>query len=287
MLKLLPALSLLVLVACAEAPDATPDARAVATASVEGATQASYEDAWSALLREIVTDDGLVRYERVGGPLRSRFAEVAEAIETFDAGALGTDAEKMSFWMNAYNLKLVERALDAGTPGNIEAHGFEAFFETPVRVAGMDVTLDQIENVILRRQDGPAALEAMQPSQLDPRLHVGLNCGAVSCPRLRGEAFTPETVDGELDEAMRDFVNSPSHLRFDGDAAVLSSLLDWFAADWDSAAEPAGDYLLGYLDEGRPDAERLRTLLGGRTAAEIKAQPAVRFAYDWTLNAAR
>ncbi|MEM1043748.1 MAG: DUF547 domain-containing protein [Bacteroidota bacterium] len=271
---------LLALFACA-------DLMAAPTAVAPAETEAvSYEDAWTAILQQTVTSDGLVRYGQIGGPLAAQFEEVVAAVEAFDAGALSTDAEKLAFWMNAYNVKLIERVLEAGTPANIEAHGFDFFFKTPITVAGTEVTLDQIENVILRRGDGPAALTAFYPARLDPRLHVGLNCGAISCPRLRQTAFTASNVDAELDRAMRDFANGTQHFRVDGETVVVSSLLDWFAADWDMAGEPAGDYLLGYLDPSRPGADRLRSLFEGRAAAEIKAQPGVQFEYLWTLNAA-
>jgi hypothetical protein len=180
---------------------------------------------------------------------------------------------------------MIERVLVADMPANIEAHGFDFFFETPVRVAGRDLTLDQIEHDILRRRGGEA-YAALQPRSLDPRLHVGLNCGAISCPRLRSRAFTASTVDAELDRAMRDFVNSPAHFRFEGDAAVLSSLLDWFGSDFDATGEPAGDYLLAFMDPDRADAERLRDLFEGHSAAEIAALPGVRSEYAWDLNAA-
>ena len=248
------------------------------------AESAPYEETWSEILGRIVTDDGLVRYDLLDGPQRDDFDAVIEAVETFDASALTTDAEKLAFWMNAYNAKMIERVLAAGVPANIEAHGFDFFFKTPVRVASRDLTLDQIEHGILRRQD--ETLVTLQPSVLDPRLHVGLNCGAISCPRLRQRAFTAANLDAELDRAMRDFVNSPRHFRFDGDTAVLSSLLDWFGDDFDSTGESAGDYLLGYMDADRLNADRLQELFAGRTAAEIKAQPDVRFEYRWDLNAA-
>ena len=244
-----------------------------------------YEKAWSDLLGRVVTDAGLVRYDLLAGPLRDEFDAVAAAIEAFDASTLDTFSEKLTFWVNAYNVKIVKRVLEAGVPENIEDYGFAFFFETPVRVAGYDVTLNQIEHLILRRQDGPVELEALAVNRLDPRLHVGLNCGAISCPRLR--AFTVANVDAELDAAMRDFVNSPQHFRFEGDTAALSSLLDWFAADWDvMGPDEAGDYLLGFMDSDRPDANRLRRLFEGQSAAEIRALPNVRFAYDWDLNAA-
>lgn len=244
-----------------------------------------YEAAWAALLGDVVTADGLVRYDLVAGPLRGEFESVADQIEDFDAAALRTDAQKLAFWMNAYNVKMIERVLAAGVPPNIEARGFEFFFRTPVRVAGRELTLDEIEHVILRKQDGRAELAPLQVERLDSRLHVGLNCAAVSCPPLR--PFTAADVDAELDRAMRDFVNSPDHVRSEGGGFVLSSLLDWFGEDFDAAGEPAGDYLLGFMDAGRPGYERLRGLLAGRTAAGIAAQPGVRFVYRWDLNASR
>jgi hypothetical protein len=248
--------------------------------------EAPYETTWSEVLSRVVTDDGLVRYDRLqtAGPLRDDFDAVIDAIETFDAGTLATDAEKLAFWMNAYNAKMIERVLGLGTPRDIGGAGFEVVFETPLRVARRDLTLDQIEHGIIRRQDD--AFAALHPGVLDPRIHVGLNCGAISCPRLRSRAFTAANVDAELDRAMRDFVNGPRHFRFDGDTAVLSSLLDWFGSDFDGAGEPAGDYLLGFMSADRPDADRLRALFEGRSAAEIKAQPGVRFEYRWDLNAA-
>ena len=250
------------------------------------AEQTPYEALWTDLLEAVVTDDGFVRYDLLAGPRRADFDAVADAVERFDARTLDSDAERLAFWLNAYNVKLVERVLEAGIPDNIEAHGFDAFFKSPVRVAGHDVTLDQIEHVILRRQDGPAALEALAVDRLDPRIHVGLNCGAVSCPRLRPRALTAANVHTELDRAMRDFVNSPSHFLADGDGFVLSSLLDWFGSDFDAAGKPAGNYLLQFMDSERPGYERLRALFAGRSAAEIKAQPGVRFVYVWDLNAA-
>lgn len=256
----------------------------LAASPVEPLGSDAYERAWSDLLGRAVTTDGLVRYDLIAGPLRDDFEEVVTAIGRFDASTLETDAEKLAFWINAYNVKMVERVLAAGIPANIERAGFDTFFETPVRVAGRAVTLDQIEHVILRRLEGPAGLDALAVERLDPRIHVGLNCGAVACPRLR--AFAAANVGAELDRAMHEFVNSPRHARFEGGTAVLSSLLDWFGSDFDSTGEPAGDYLLGFMAGDRPDADRLRRLFEGRSAAELKALSNVRFSYDWDLNAA-
>src|SRR5690606_831996 len=149
---------------------------------------------------------------------------------------------------------------------------FGDFFRTPVRVAGLDVTLNQIENGVLRHHDVvdgqplPEALRALRPSAFDPRVHVGLNCAAVSCPPPRREAFTPEAVDAQLDAALADFVDGPRFARVDGGAVVLTTILDWYGEDFDApgsgsgagSGRPAGDFFLAAMSPSRPGYAVLR-----------------------------
>lgn len=248
---------------------------------------ANYETALTALLQQVVTEEGLVRYDLLRGNLHADFRAVLKAIEEFDATGLQADAQKLAFWMNAYNVQMLQNII--ATPGveDIIADGYgDTFFKTPLRTARTAASLDQIEHVILRRQDGPTSLEAFQVTRLDPRIHVGLNCAAVSCPRLRQRAFTASTVNEELDAAMRDFTTSPAHFRVEGDAVIASSLLDWFASDFDGTGVPAGDFLLQHMPTDRPDYRTFHPLLSGKSASEIKAQPDVQFEYLWQVNAA-
>ena len=48
------------------------------------------------------------------GSLNDDFGTVIDAIETFDASSLATDHEKLAFWMNAYNAKMIERVRQRG-----------------------------------------------------------------------------------------------------------------------------------------------------------------------------
>ncbi len=248
---------------------------------------ADYAASLTALLARVVTDEGLVRYDLLRGELRNDFRRVLKAVEDFDASGLLTREARLAFWLNAYNVQMLENVIETPEVDDIVADGFvEAFFRTPYRTAGLGVTLDQIENVILRRSDFDERLAVFRLPALDPRIHAGINCAAVSCPILRRRAFTPENVDAELDDAMADFVNRPRHFRVEGDGFVLSALLDWFGSDFDSQGMPAGDFLLGFMSPGRPDYDRLKGLFEGRSAAEIKAQPNVRFEYLWKVNRA-
>jgi len=246
-----------------------------------------YETLLTSVLEQVVTDDGLVRYDLLRGPLGADFRRVLKAIETLDAATMTTHDARLAFWLNAYNVQMLQHIVETPSVQDIVEDGYaEAFFKTPVLTAQIPMTLDELEHVLLRGEEGRAALAPYQLDTLDPRIHVGLNCAAISCPRLRQRAFTAANVDAELDAAMRDFTGAPRHFRREDGTYVVSALLDWFATDFDRPGQPAGDYLLQYMPEDRPNYDAWQALLTGRTAATLKPRDDVRFAYDWTVNRA-
>src|SRR5439155_12118210 len=88
------------------------------------------------------------------------------------------------------------------------------------RAAGRELTLDDIEHLILRRE-----LE-------EPRIHFAINCASVSCPPLPPEPYRAETLETQLDAAARRYLASPQGLTLDGDALRISSILRWYGEDF-------------------------------------------------------
>lgn len=241
-----------------------------------------YAKSFTSVLSDVVTDDGLVHYDRLVG--HPDWPATVKGVEDFDFSPSASDSEKLAFWLNAYNVHMLN--LVAARPGRGNVLGLDigaVFFKTPVRAAGQMLTLDQIEHDILR--EGKDAFARLRPSQFDPRIHVALNCAAISCPRLWPEAFSAKELDAQLDRAMHTFVNDPRHFAVDDGRLVASSLLKWFGADFDRAGMPAGDFLLGYMDATRPDYAALKGLLAGRMADQL-ADDGAKFRYDWTVNRA-
>lgn len=238
------------------------------------------------LLQAVVTPEGLVRYDLLRGSQNARLERVLTHFENFEAESLDTQDKKLAFWINAYNVRMLEHVVNAPLVRHILDDGYaEAFFETPVRVADLDLTLNEIEHVILRRQQGRPDLEALAVSHVEPRIHVAINCAAMSCPVLQREAFRAERIDVQLDEAMRQFVNSPRHFRRSGRKWRLSSILDWFGEDFEQSGS-MGDYLLRYVSPENANARALTDLLKGRSIEQLRRDPNIEFYYDWSLNAA-
>ena len=261
----------------------------VVLAAPPAAAQASVEAPLDRVLAAVVGADGRVDYALLARRHADDLDAALAAVAATDPAALRTDDQKTAFLLNAYNAAVLQRVLQTGATDLERQDLFARFFETPVRVAGGAATLNQIEHGALRRQDRvdgtatPRALRALRPRTVDPRVHVGLNCAAVSCPPLPRRAFRAATLDRDLDRAWRAFAASPRAARVEGGRVVLSSIFDWFAADFEAPRRPLGDALAAAF-AGRPDAARLRRAVAGKTAAALRADRGVRFAYDWTVN---
>lgn len=90
----------------------------------------------------------------------------------------------------------------------------------------------------------------MRPTFNDARLHAAINCASASCPRLRQEAYTPESLDSQLGAATVEFTSSP-HVQVDAANRTvwLSSIFKWYAADFEDHARRvgAGDTVLDFV----------------------------------------
>ena len=248
--------------------------------------QSSVEGPLDRVLAAAVGPDGRVDYGLLASRYRPDLERALTAVEVQDPGLLRSDDQKTAFLVNAYNAHVLARVLASPRARNLERQGLlDDFFQRPVRVAGRSMTLNQIEHGVLRRQarvDGaavPAALRAMRPGRVDPRVHAALNCAAVSCPPLQRRAFRAATLDRDLDRGFSAFAASPRAARVEGRTLVLSSLFDWFAADFEAGGRAVGDVLLA-----SGASPSLRSRLAGRTAADLRRDRAVRFEYDWTVN---
>jgi hypothetical protein len=196
--------------------------------------------------------------------------------------------ERFAFWVNTYNaytLKLIldhykasnGDALDSINSIRIKGKGpwdaelvpMPAFHPDGKR---MGLTLNQVENSILRPEFG------------DARVHAAVNCAAIGCPPLRAEAFVGERLEQQLAEQMQSFLGQKSRNAFDAKAKTirLSSIFDWYAEDFQTratGASPARD-LRDYLIANGPEA-------AGATAKQrawIREAKITFGEYDWALN---
>ena len=140
--------------------------------------------------------------------------------------ALGHHA-RLAFWINAYNiltLDLVRRHHPVASIKDIGSFLSPVWKIELATIEGRPISLDTIEHEILRPEG-------------DPRIHGAIVCASKSCPPLMRRPFRPETLDADLDFAMRAWLASPAKgVSIDRAAKEvrISKIFKWFEDDFEA-----------------------------------------------------
>lgn len=259
------------LVAFAQAAGAAPEARLVDAywALHDESSALSIEHGiWNMLLGRYVArgSDGIARvdYAAFSAPDRDALAGYLMALSQVQPTRLRR-VEQRAFWINLYNALTVRAVLEHYPVGSIlKIMRSGPFSPGPwkrnlIMLEGRDLSLDDIEHGILR------------PIWQDPRLHYALNCAALGCPDLAGEAYKVGQADAMLDRAAHIYVNHPRGARVVEGRLTVSKIYKWYARDFGGSDEAAIAHLIRYAGpELRASLEGIDRIAG--------------YGYDWALN---
>ena len=227
-----------------------------------------------------VVVESRVDYAKLAGDdagLRSYLARLAAT----DIAAVtnASHEDRLVFWINAYNACMLKRVIEhypikkaggfhgiknraAGRPENSVWQINDVFTGDHCAVAGKERSQDEIEHEIIRPMG-------------DPRIHLAVNCAAISCPPLITRAYLGETVEEQLRDRVRSFMMDPAHfdVTTEGDKRIVrvNKVLDWFKEDFgdkDGIRAFFAEYADGLYREALQDPD-----------TELKF-----YDYDWTLN---
>jgi len=187
---------------------------------------------WTKVLKTYVTRDSRVSYAKLKSDLAQDSQHLFSAyLMQIQSVALGqyqkfTRNEKMAFLINSYNALTVKPIVDKYPVQSIKDIG--SIFKGAWKIkffsllGGKIQTLDGIEHDWLR------------PQFKDYRIHAAVNCASVSCPVLRGEAYTPSQLDAQLDQQMKVWINDSSRNQIKAGAVTwrVSKIFDWYSADF-------------------------------------------------------
>jgi hypothetical protein len=180
----------------------------------------------------------LLRQVRAGDPTDSLEAALANLPLGQLAAGLAHDRARKAFWLNLYNAWFQVLA----TRGRL---GVPEIFTAPaIRVAGLDLSLDDIEHGLLRRYRWkyslgylpqfwpPDHLKLLCVDTLDYRVHFALNCGARSCPPIG--FYQPERLELQLERATAAFIRAESLIDHQEETVRVSQIFQWFQGDFGS-----------------------------------------------------
>lgn len=244
-------------------PSAPPSAvPAPAVYSVAAVQSADLHEAYDRLLKKYVRASG-VRYAQWADNETDRQAlkVYIRRLTELDPARLSR-TEALAYWINLYNALTLDLILAHYPVDSIRelADGEKTPWQIPrVEVAGRPLTLDEIENAIIR------------PQFRDARIHFALNCAAVSCPPLAPEAYTGANLYAQLERATRKALRDRRWLRISETQIAVSQIFEWYAQDFIDQAGSIRRFLARY----RPDQRA--TLLD-------ESRELVYMEYVWKLN---
>ena len=279
------------------------------TTSGQAADEASLAQAWQALLSKHVDQRGAVSY-RGFAQQRQQLTAFLAAHSKLAIGKLSETAKK-AIYINLYNAFMIECILRYAQDNKL-ALTSEKFLQIKINklrvsggniwsgdyrinLAGQQVNLDDIEHNLLRGK-ASGKLAALKVKTLDPRIHMAVNCAALSCPKLRTQAYRAANVEQMLETNMRAFVNAGKQLTWDASRGkvVLNKIILWYYEDFDTHGRKvlgkggAGDYLRSYLHADTPVKQKLATHLSdhlnGRAKLALRFSRAFNFFYRWQIN---
>lgn len=247
------------------------------------------------------TERGRVAYERMAASeLYATYKDMARNLSSFDPASLTTDAERMAFWVNLYNVIVIHGVIELGVHDSVhEVAGF--FRRVAYDIDGVFYTPDDMEHGILRgNRQSPSAfgswLSRLYPGEgppyqegdprlghvvhkPDPRIHFALVCASSSCPPIG--VYTAINIDEELDRAAHTFINTIGvKVDLASKRVTLSPIFNWYVDDFCKQVDGQGQLgLLRYVAQYLYD-DSARTAL-----QDAPERFSVSYAdYDWRLN---
>lgn len=178
--------------------------------------------------------------------------ELVKYIETHDI----IELEEKAFLINAYNLIVIHKIVQNRPfqPTNFDP----AFFtEKSIVVNGKNVSLNDIENKLLRKKYN------------DARMHFALVCGAVGCPPIANFAYRPEKLNEQLTQRVKQALSGESFLyeRPHEKSLYTSKIIQWYRSDF-----------------GKTDQEIIQYLNQFRIVPLNDTYKIKHFPYNWDLN---
>jgi hypothetical protein len=217
---------------------------------------------WNRLVSAYVDSSGHVAYRQLQRHGRATLDSYLHSLATAQPEAWPQN-DQLAFWINAYNAGIVAAILQGFSAESLIGRG-KIFKLWKFEVSGKQLSLDQIEHEILRARFQ------------EPRIHFAIVCAAMSCPRLRREAYVGGRLEAQLDDQARTFLNDSRRNRFDPvqGQVRLSKVFEWFREDFERDG-PLLQFVAGYVEDAH-----VRDWL--QSGASIDAGF---LDYDWTLNA--
>lgn len=211
---------------------------------------------FDSLLKKNVDENGMVDYQSLkkNEVLLDGYLVALQKTKPSENWSLN---KQKAYWLNTYNaytIKIILTNYPLKSIRDIKIDGKTAWKIPFIKVGKNTYTLDWIEHEILRKKYN------------DPRIHVGINCASMSCPKLGNFAFSEDNIEIALDNLMLEFINNGNRNKISENKLELSKIFDWFSIDFKKNGT-----LIEYINK--------------YASIKVSEKASIKYlTYDWRLN---
>ncbi len=230
------------------------------------------------------TKRGRVDYDRLKDSDEfRRYRTLTNGLRSFEPASLVGRRTKTAFWINLYNTIIVDGVASTGVRQSVKEVA-DFFRSIAYDIGGILYTPDDIEHGILRGNVRPYLRPFKQfgledprrewiVNPVDPRIHFGLVCGSRSCAPI--DYYDADTIDRQLDEAAKSFINSSEVVLLPEERKILlSEIFKWYEDDFGGRVG-----VLDFIHDFTANREARDAIRSGHRDLEIEY-----IYYDWNLN---
>ncbi len=238
-------------------------------------------DGWQAILDTHVNTAGQVDYQS----LKQVPDALNNAVKRFGQAPVKAPSqpEQKALHINAYNAITVQLMRDNWPLDSIRDLDQGKVWDTrKFQVAGQSLTLNEIENDVLRKMN-------------DPRIHAAISCASKSCAPLSKNAYRAESLDTALDTATLAWIQTTAFSAIGTPSALLevrlNQIFDWYADDFllnfggqyrdipgvESKTEAAINFIIDAMHKHNDRPALMHALLRGGYKVSWAS-------YDWSHN---
>ncbi|WP_303318235.1 DUF547 domain-containing protein [Flavivirga abyssicola] len=195
-------------------------------------TKAFNHSTWNTLLQKHVSNTGLVNYKAFKSD-RNELVNYITYLGKHTPQDSWSKEAKLAYWINAYNamtIDLILRYYPIKSIKDIKKPWEQRFWKLDEKW----YNLNEIEHQILRKMK-------------EPRIHFAIVCASFSCPKLQNNAYTASSMDKQLTNATKEFLNDPERNTISENTLGLSKIFQWFAKDFKQTGTLI-DFLNQYSD---------------------------------------
>ena len=216
-------------------------------------TELFFEQA-TEFLKKNVEADGKVDYFKIKKS-PGELVYILDNIKEIDTKFSDKKVAK-AFWINVYNLHVIKSVVDKFPIASVET--IPGFFTATTFVVGkQELTLDDIENVILR------------DLFFDPAIHFTLSSAANGGAPLLNTAYLPATIDEQIKSRAALIINSKNYFFINKETKIieLPKIFEWYKKD----------FAVNYFNE----IDFINLFLEKKIDNKLTVQT---YDFDWSLN---